>query len=138
MDIAVIAATASTALVGAMATDAWGQAVRGMTTLWQRVHPGRAEAVGEDLAEDRRLVLAAHESGDEEALRRLRAEWESRLHRLLSSGGEEVADELRRLVADQLLPHLPAGQRAQYVEMYAEARDNGRINQAVNNQINFG
>jgi hypothetical protein len=55
-----IVQAAGTALVQAIATDAWGQVKEALTALWRRVHPGHADELGRDLDELRTQVLQAH------------------------------------------------------------------------------
>jgi hypothetical protein len=137
MDVGTVAATASTALVGAMATDAWERAVQGVTELWRRVHPhpNRAEVIGEELAETRQLILhARRERREEQALRGLEAEWQSRLDRLLRANPEMIS-ELQRLVNNEL--QAAAGNPR--VTMRATANGNSTLNMAGRDQnITYG
>ena len=57
MDPFVLAA--GTALIGAMATDAWQQTRAAVVAWWRRAHPGRADTVGAELDTARAQVLGA-------------------------------------------------------------------------------
>jgi hypothetical protein len=60
-----VVAAFGTALVGAIATDAWGQVHEAVTGLWRRVHPRReGDGVGAELDELREQVLVARRDGD--------------------------------------------------------------------------
>ncbi|WP_318308765.1 hypothetical protein [Streptomyces californicus] len=133
MDALVMAA--GTALVGAMATDTWQQARSSAVALWRRVHPQRVQAIEEELADVRVEVLAAREAGDSEAEAGLAADWQRRLLRLLRDD-PSLADELRRLLDEELTPLLPSAEanRIGSVEMKARASGRARIYQAVGNQ----
>lgn len=126
---------AGTALVGAMATDAWQHARSSAVALWRRVHPQRVPAIEDELAEVRVEVLAAREAGDTEAEAGLAVDWQRRLHRLLRDD-PSLADELRRVLDEELTPLLPSteGTRITSVEMHARASGSARIFQAAGNQ----
>lgn len=124
-----------TALVSAMATDAWQQARSSAVALWQRVHPQRTPAIEEELAEVRAEILAARESGDEQAESELAADWQRRLRRLLRDD-PSLGDELRRVLDEELTPLLVGeeGNDLRKVEMHARASGRSRIYQAAGNQ----
>ncbi|MFF2250347.1 hypothetical protein [Streptomyces sp. NPDC058142] len=127
--------TAGTALVSAMATDAWQQARSSAVALWRRVHPQRVPAIEEELAEVRAEVLAARETGDTEAEAGLVADWQRRLRRLLRDD-PALAGELRRVLDEELSPLLSNVEAARIanVEMHARASGSARIYQAAGNQ----
>jgi ABC-type cobalamin transport system ATPase subunit len=129
MDPLVIAA--ATALVGAMATDAWETARSAIVRLWRRVHPDRAEAIGGELTEVRGEVLQAREASDTTVEQELTAEWQRRIHRLLQAD-PSVAEDLQRILADELVPLLPAAERSQVssIMMKATASGQARVYQA--------
>ena len=54
-----VVAAFGTALIGAIATDAWQQVREAVTGLWRRVHPRREDdGIGAELDELREQVLA--------------------------------------------------------------------------------
>ena len=135
MDPVTLAAAAGTALVGAMATDAWAQAKAITVRLWRRVHPERATTVEAELVELRAEVLAARQAGDTQAEAALAAEWQQRLRRLLAAN-PSLAAELQRVLREELLPLLPPPEqtRVQTVTMTARASGHGRVYQAAGDQ----
>ncbi|MFG3493845.1 hypothetical protein [Streptomyces sp. NPDC047928] len=130
-----IVAAAGTALVGAMATDAWRQARTAVVALWQRVHPERVPAVEAELEETRDDVLAARADGDTDAERDLAGDWERRLRRLLRED-PSLGDELRRVLDEELTPLLPAPQTTgpTSVHMNATASGSARVYQSGRDQ----
>ncbi|MER7576513.1 hypothetical protein [Streptomyces sp. NPDC126514] len=130
-----IALAAGTALVGALANDAWQGARTGMMALWRRVRPEQAEAVDAELAETRAQVLAARAAGESETEQALAADWQLRLQALLRAN-PSVAAELRSLLDTRLTPLLTAdeGFAVGSVGMRAEASGSGRVYQAGRDQ----
>ncbi|MFD7417077.1 hypothetical protein ACFVZ3_02785 [Kitasatospora purpeofusca] len=123
---------AGTALIGAMATDAWQQAREAVVSLWQRVHPERADTVRAELGEVRTELLAARAAGDEEAEEGLAVDWRRRLQRLLASDPSLTA-ELRRIIDEELsplLPPAPAAAAGPVITMRANASGNSTVIQA--------
>jgi len=96
-ELATLAASGATTLVGLMVTDAWGQVRSRVTGLFRRGPSARA--VDADLEESRQAALAAVAEGDLQGRADIEAEWRSRLRRLLLSD-PEVAHDLRALVQD--------------------------------------
>ncbi|MFI5940830.1 hypothetical protein ACIBCB_11310 [Streptomyces uncialis] len=94
---------AGSALVAAMATDAWQQARTSAVELWRRVHPERVPAVEAELVEVREELLAARDSGETGTAEELALDWQRRLDRLLRAD-PGLADELRRVLDDHWLP----------------------------------
>ncbi|MFG1685202.1 hypothetical protein ACGFNP_33925 [Nonomuraea sp. NPDC049269] len=133
MDPIVLAA--GTALVTAMATDTWQQARRAAVALWQRVRPEQADAVENELAEVRALVLTARRDGDSDTEQALAGSWQVRLAQLVRAE-PALAEELRRVLDEDLTPALPADERARIgsITMSATASDQGRIYQAGRDQ----
>jgi len=130
-----IVMAAATALVEAMATDAWRQARAGMVTLWRRARPEQAEVVEGELAEVRTEVLAAREVGDADTERALVGSWQVRLQQLLRTD-PTLAGELRRVLDEQLTPVLSAGEQTRIgsIVMTATASGQGRVFQAGRDQ----
>ncbi|MFJ9621492.1 hypothetical protein [Streptomyces sp. NPDC101181] len=118
--LAAVAAAASTTLVAAMATDAWGAARSGLVQLFRRDEEPEQGALVTLLESEAALVARA---GDPEAARRqLAPAWQLRLAQFLQAH-PEVADELRELTR-RLQEELPAQQR-QWVQ-HVEAHDHGQ------------
>lgn len=127
MDPVVLAV--GTALVSAMATDAWQQARTSMVNLWQRVHPARATAIEEELDEVREEVLAARGADDTDAETGLAQDWQRKLQRLVNNH-PGLARELQRVLDQELAPLLPQRSDAAgpgTVTMKVKARDNNTI-----------
>ncbi|MFF1277621.1 hypothetical protein ACFVZC_30130 [Streptomyces marokkonensis] len=133
MDPIVVAA--GSALVAAMATDAWQQAQAGLVRLWQRVHPAQTDAVEEELAEVRTQVLSARDAGDAETERALTGSWQWRLQLLLRDD-PALAEELRRLLDDTLAPAVRAHTQTDKPStvINGTARDSSRLYIAGVNQ----
>lgn len=98
-ELSTLAATAAATLVGLLTTDAWGRVRDGMGELWSRVHPERAEGIKAELAEVRQELMAPGAADGEQAACRAGAEWESRIHRLLTSD-PDLAGPLRQLLLE--------------------------------------
>jgi hypothetical protein len=105
--LAALAAAGGTALVGAMATDAWQTARSGVAKLFGRGGAGRRTAIEAQL--DGNAVLVERASDRDEARRALVPLWQMELHRLLEDR-PEVESELRNLLA-HVQNALPAEQR---------------------------
>ncbi|MEU7576115.1 hypothetical protein AB0B50_00680 [Streptomyces sp. NPDC041068] len=100
-----VTVVAGTALVGAMATDAWGRVRDAVVALWRRPHPDQAESVATGLDELRGQVLDARSQGDEDIEAALVALWRMRLHQLVGQDAGLTA-ELRYLLDHHLGPAL--------------------------------
>jgi len=134
-EITGLAGTAGSTLVTLMATEAWQRARDGVVALWRRAHPDRADAIGDELDATRAEVRSAREDEGEDGQTEaeLRAEWQGRLRRLLASR-PDVADELRRLLAeldDGGTDTAPGGAQ---VRMEAHASGQSRIYQSGGDQ----
>jgi hypothetical protein len=130
MDPIVLAA--GTALVGAMATDAWQQARVAVMTLWRRVHADQADAVGTELESVRSRILAARETADEVTEQALVGTWRLRLQQLLDED-PSLATDVRRLLDEHLVSALPREEqsRLRSVVMKAETHDESRVYMAA-------
>lgn len=126
-----LVATAGTAVVAAMATDAWQQARAAVLELWRRTHPERVPAIEGELAEVREDVLAARNHQDAGAEERLVENWRQRLERLVRTD-PDLAQELRRVLNEELVPLLPADGHARSGSVTMELRsgDNSHNHQA--------
>ncbi|WKX72207.1 hypothetical protein [Streptomyces sp. XD-27] len=96
-EVAALAASGATTLVGLMVSDAWAQGRERLVRFF-----GRGD--GEDSAEEelrasREELVAACEAGDEEAAADIEAGWRQRLRRVLRADPEAAA-ELRSLLAE--------------------------------------
>ncbi|MED7928006.1 hypothetical protein SMD20_27355 [Nonomuraea sp. LP-02] len=133
MDPIVLAA--GTALVTAMATDAWQSARDGAVALWRRARPEQAEVVEAELTEVREQVLQARGEGDADTEQALAGSWQVRLQQLLRAD-PSLAGEVRRVLDEVLTPALePADQeRIGSLVMKATASGHGRVYQAGRDQ----
>jgi hypothetical protein len=136
MDPLVLAA--ATALVGAMATDAWQQARTAITGLWRRAHPRHADEIGSELDALREQVLQARTDGDASTERALEGVWQLKLQGLLRSDPALAAD-VRRIVDEVLAPALPAAtqQHIGTIILSGTSHDYSTFNQ-IGTQINYG
>lgn len=130
-ETALLAQSAGVTLVTLMTTDAWRRTREGITQLWCRTQPHRAEAVVAELEATREDALAADEAGDQETLGELHLEWQGRLRRLLAAR-PGAAVELRALL-DELEPR---GSTGPAVTQHASASGRARIYQAGRDQHN--
>lgn len=121
-ELAVLAGAGGSALVGAMATDAWQATRSGVAGLFGRGGPARQTAIAAQLDDNAALVAQAEDP--DEVRQSLAAVWQLQLEALLRQdpGAEE---ELRALVA-QVRQALPAPQQT-WVQTNI-ARDQARQN----------
>ncbi|UBU16096.1 hypothetical protein [Nonomuraea gerenzanensis] len=133
MDPIVLAA--GTALVAAMATDAWEAARDGAVALWRRARPAEVEVVGAELEGVRGQVLEARADGDEDTERALAGSWQIKLQALLRAD-PALAVEIQRVLDEVLRPALASDEQgsARSVVMKAKASDQARIYQAGRDQ----
>ncbi|MDL4775773.1 hypothetical protein [Actinomadura xylanilytica] len=125
-----LAIAAGTALVTAIATDGWEQARNGAVALWQRVHPGRAQAIEEELDDLHERLLLARRANDRDAEAELLAEWRLRLARLLADD-PSIEVEVSRVLDQVWRPLLPDSQQARTQALQrGEASGHGRVYQA--------
>lgn len=128
-ELTALTSTVAVTVVKVLATEAWEQVKVAVGGLWRRVHPERAETVEAELAESRTEVIAAQEAGNEQAEQALVDEWQARLRRL-ATADPQLADELRRVVA-QLRPLLPeTAPQSTTITIQATASGRARVNQA--------
>ena len=132
MDAELVALTSNAAntVVTLLATDVWQRAVTGVTELWRRVHPDRADPIEADLTVARTEVLAARAAGGGQAQQledALVNEWQGRLRRLLTTN-PDLAAHLRILLDEELGPALgaTAPSSTANIEIHAEASGHGR------------
>ncbi|MDH6216633.1 hypothetical protein [Streptomyces pseudovenezuelae] len=128
-EVASLAQSAGTTLVTLMATDTWHRVRDGITQLWRRAQPERAETVAAELEAGREDVLAAVAADDQETLDELRLQWQELVRRLLVARPDAV-EELRALL-DQLDPD---GTAARQITQHATASGQARVYQAGRDQ----
>lgn len=125
-NVLALAGTAGTTVVALLATDAWEQTRRGVTTLWRHFRPDAAEEIDGLLSRSRAVLLAGAESVGVES------EWQLRLGALLAQhpdAAAELASLLRELTAE------PSGQAISGgVHFKAHAEGDGQIYQSVRDQ----
>ena len=129
-EVALLAQSAGTTLVALMATDAWHHARDGITQLWRRTQPERAETVVAELEASREDGLAAVAADDQATLDELRLQWQGLVRRLLVARPAAV-EELRALL-DQLDPGGSAD--ARQITQHATASGQARVFQAGRDQ----
>jgi hypothetical protein len=103
----VLASAGGTALVGAMATDAWQTARRRVASLFRHAGEQRRQAIEAQL--DGNVVLVEHAPDPDQARQGLLPLWQMELARLLEEHPEAEL-ELRELIAD-VHDKLPTGQK---------------------------
>ncbi|MFE3403180.1 hypothetical protein [Streptomyces anulatus] len=132
MDPITVAGLAGTALVGAMATDAWQQTRDGVVALWHRVHPERAQEVGQELT---RLHSIVGERGTAEVEAAMTQLWQLRLRDLLLADPDLTAELTTRLahLADEMAARgaSPDTQVVGSQHLEAHASESGRVYQAA-------
>ncbi|QUC61564.1 hypothetical protein IOD14_34905 [Streptomyces sp. A2-16] len=128
-EVTVLAQSAGATLVTLMATDAWHRVRDGITQLWRRTQPERAETVAAELEAGREDMLAAVAADDQETLDELRLQWQGLVRRLLVARPAAV-EELRALL-DQLDPD---GSAARQITQHATASGQARVYQAGRDQ----
>ncbi|MER8263576.1 hypothetical protein ABT007_05215 [Streptomyces griseus] len=132
MDPITVAGLAGTALVGAMATDAWQQTRDGVVALWRRVHPERAQEVDQELT---RLHSIVGERGTAEVEAAMTQLWQLRLRDLLLADPALTAELTTRLaaLADEMTARgaYPDTQVVGSQRLEAHASESGRVYQAA-------
>jgi hypothetical protein len=123
-ELAAMLSQAATTLVQLLTTDGWERAKSAIGSLWQRVHPDRVQTLDDELADSRAALLAARDTGDDQAARDLEGEWRGRLSRLVAG----LLQELRAALGE------PAQQQVGHIEMRARASGHARVYQAGHDQ----
>lgn len=131
MDPVSLALAAANALIAAMATDAWEESRNAVVALWRKVHPNRAVAISDELADVRDEAVAIRGNYDVDAEEDLISDWRRRFQRLLAAD-PGVAEELQRVVLEVLMPAIPATDQKRVNQLVMNARASGeaRIYQA--------
>jgi hypothetical protein len=130
-----IAMAAGTALIGAMATDAWRQVRTRVVEWWRTARPDQAEYVHRELTDAHTEVIEARQEDDEGREQDLITNWQVRLQMLLRAN-PALAEQLRVLLNDQLIPALPTREQHAVASqvMKATATGHGRVYQAGRDQ----
>lgn len=125
-----------TALVGAMATDAWRQVRTRVVGLWWRVHPRQVDTVEADLEGLRARVLDARQAGRADVEQALVGVWQGRLQQLLLDEPALFA-ELRRVLDDTLVPVLTPVEQSRIgtLIMMGSSHGHSTFTQVAGNQI---
>jgi hypothetical protein len=127
-----LALAAASALMTAMATDAWSEVHAGAVSLWRRVYPERVPAIESELLEVRNELVAARQARDAGVETELAAEWGRKFQRL-AQGHPELIPELR-LLGEAWTRLVPATERersgAVNIEQTAAATGHGTTYQA--------
>ncbi|MDH6697989.1 hypothetical protein P3T26_002443 [Streptomyces sp. MAA16] len=124
-----LAQSAGTTVVTLVATDAWHRTRDGLTRLWRRAQPERADTVAAELETCRADALAAAAADDRETLAELQAQWQGLMRRLLLAHPEAAAG-LRALLTELD----PEGAAARQLTQRATASGRARIYQAGRDQ----
>jgi len=134
LDIAALAASAATALVQMMTSDAWEQAKASVLSLWRRTRPTKAESVGAELDAARLKLLAAERAHGGRQEPGLINQWAARVRDLVAA--ESLAATVLLDLAEALHRYgaRPEMAPAVSVEMRAKASGHGRVFQAGRDQ----
>lgn len=101
---------AGSALVGAMASDAWQHVSAAVGTLWRRAHPTSAEGFDTELGHLRHDVLNARSTEDTATEEALAGVWRLRFQDLADQDSL-FTTELRTLLKEVLIPALASTER---------------------------
>ncbi|MEV6155519.1 hypothetical protein AB0L53_34775 [Nonomuraea sp. NPDC052129] len=124
MDPIVVAA--ATALVGAMATDAWQQTRAVVVAWWRKVRSEQAETIQAELEATQIQVLAARERVDPDTEQALAGIWRLRLQQMLDED-PAIGQQLQRLMDEHLAPSSRSGKQLRIQQnITAHARDQSR------------
>jgi hypothetical protein len=133
-----IVAAFGTALVGAIATDAWQRVREAVAGLWRRVYPQREDdGIVAELDELREQVLVARRDGDTGTERALEGAWQLRLQQLLRAD-PALAAELQRMLDQVLTPALTPAEQARVgtIIMTGSSHDSSTFTQ-IGSQVNY-
>jgi len=127
-----LALAAASALMTAMAGDAWGEVRAGVIGLWRRVHPERLPAIESELVETRNELIASRQADDAKIENELAGDWRRKFQRL-TQACPELIPELRLLEKEWsrlAREDKRASSGAVNVEQTATATRGGTVNQA--------
>ena len=105
-ELATLASSGATTLVGLMVTDSWNQARSRLAALFAR--GGDQRQIEAELEASREEVVSANEAGDSSGLTEAETEWRLRLRRLVQAD-PQAARELQSLIAELSPPPSQAG-----------------------------
>lgn len=77
-----LALAAASALMTAVATDAWSEVRAGVISLWRRVYPERVSAIESELVDARSELVVSRQACDTEVENELAADWRRKFQRL--------------------------------------------------------
>jgi hypothetical protein len=130
------ALAAATALITAMASDAWSEVHAGVVSLWRRVYPERVPSIESELSDARNELVLSRPDGNTEVEKGLAADWRRKFQRL-TQAHPELIPELRML-EEEWTRIAPAAERDRSrttnIEQTAVATGHGTIYQAGRNQ----
>lgn len=135
-----LALAAASALMTAMATDAWNEVKAGVVSLWRRVYPERVPAIEAELADARNELVVSRQAGGAEIEEELTADWRRKFQRL-TQAHPELIPELRLLEEQwtQLAPAAgPDHSGGTHIEQKAVATRRGTVIQAGGNVYQAG
>jgi hypothetical protein len=127
-ELVALASSGASTLVTLMATDAWEQAKRAITSLFARSRPDAVPIIEGELEESRRELVAAHDRRDEQAEQELVAQWQGRLRRLLATD-PDAASVLRAVVDELEASASRLSLHTKSIKMDAKASGHGRVYQ---------
>jgi hypothetical protein len=129
-----VVTAAGTALVSAMATDAWQQVHSALVALWRRVHPETADSMATELQATRVQVVAARRSGNEDLARTLSGTWSVHLQQLLDEDPTLLAELQLAIIGHMTAVPTPGTQaEVRSVSQKATARSSSKIIQVGGN-----
>lgn len=132
-----VVAAFGTALVAAIATDAWGQVRDALTALWRRARPQLdTGGIGAELDGLREQALQARRDGTTAIVTALEGAWQVKLLDLLRTD-PGLADELPRILDEVLTPALSPAEQARIgtIIMTGTSRDSSSFTQIGNQTI---
>lgn len=135
-----LALAAASALMTAMATDAWNEVKAGVVSLWHRVYPERVPAIEAELADARNEFVVSRQAGDAEIEEELAGDWRRKFQRL-TQAHPELIPELQRLEEQWTRLAQAAGpdhSGGTHIEQKAVATRRGTVIQAGGNVYQVG
>jgi uncharacterized protein involved in exopolysaccharide biosynthesis len=136
-EIAALASSGATTLVGLMVSDSWAQAKARVVKLFGHRSAEQAEAISAELGLAQVELMSAAGRADESTAADLEAEWRSRFRRLLASDPQAVAD-LKQLLKE-LSPEGDQGRTSIHeIKMSAKATGEGRVYQVGSGDMHIG
>lgn len=133
-----VVAAFGTALVGAIATDAWEQVRDALTGMWRRVHPPhKADGVGTELDGLREQILQARLDSDTDTVKAFEGIWQLKLQEFLRAD-PALSAELQRILDEILIPALTPPEQARIgTILMAGSSHNSSTFTQIGTQINY-